>query len=297
MHKKGIYYTIASAILFGITPLLTKCIYQYGADSITVVFYRSILVALILALLLIQQRISFHINRSALRSIVTLAFCGSGLTTLLLFTSYSYIDTGSATNLHFLYPVFVAVMVRFIYHEKLQTAKRLALCIALLGMCCFFMDMEGGSIWGFLLAIFSSITYAFYMVYLEKSHLTHMHPYLLSFYLGICIALETLLYHLFKPSIQWVLPLPAYGWLALLALCSSFLAVVWLQKGIRYLGSTTASLFCLFEPVTSLIVGIFFLQEAISVPKILGSALILLALLCFVCFDRRRTQISDETTE
>lgn len=91
MHKKGIYYTIASAILFGITPLLTKCIYQYGADSITVVFYRSILVALILALLLIQQRISFHINRSALRSIVTLAFCGSGLTTLLLFTSlYRY---------------------------------------------------------------------------------------------------------------------------------------------------------------------------------------------------------------
>lgn len=46
MYKKGIYYTIASAILFGITPLLTKCIYQYGADSISVVFYRSILVLL-----------------------------------------------------------------------------------------------------------------------------------------------------------------------------------------------------------------------------------------------------------
>lgn len=124
-----------------------------------------------------------------------------------------------------------------------------------------------------------------------------MHPYLLSFYLGICIALETLLYHLFKPCIQWVLSLPAYGWLDLLALCSSFLAIVWLQKGIRYLGSTTASLFCLFEPVTSLIVGIFFLQEAASTPKLLGSALILLALLCFVCFDRRSTQIRDHAKE
>lgn len=289
MRKKGVYYTIASAILFGITPLLTKWIYHYGVNSITVVFYRSVFVSIALAFLLSYHHISFRIERSTYLNLILLTFGGSGLTTLLLFSSYTYIDTGTATNLHFLYPVFVAIFIRFVYHEQLKRAKLLALGIAMIGMCCFLFDMKGGSMVGFIFAIASSISYAFYMVFLEKSKLTHLHPYLLSFYSGICIMIETFLYHLVQPSIEWILPLPAYGGLFLLALCSSFLAVVWLQKGILYLGSTTASLFCLFEPITSLLVGILFLKETASISKFLGSALILIALLQFVYSDQRKT--------
>lgn len=39
MRTKGIIYTVASAILFGITPLITTLIYQFGANSMTVVFF------------------------------------------------------------------------------------------------------------------------------------------------------------------------------------------------------------------------------------------------------------------
>ena len=80
-------------------------------------------------------------------------------------------------------------------------------------------------------------------------------------------------------SIQFILPWNAYGLILLLSLVSSFLAVVLLQKGIQYLGSSTASLFCLFEPVTSVVCGALFLKEALTPAKIIGCCIIFTALI------------------
>lgn len=277
MKQKGILYTSASAILFGITPLLTTQIYALGANSLTAVFYRSILVVLILAILCKLKKISFRIPFIDVWKIAFVSVLGSGLTTILLFASYEHIDTGTATSLHFLYPVFVALLCRFVYHEHLGKRKLSALTLAFLGMM-LFLGSGNGSLFGFLMAIASSITYAFYMVYLEKSGLTRMEPFLLSFYIGIFITLETLGFHFLHPQIIFVLPPVAYLLLAILSIVSSFLAVIWLQKGILYLGSSSASLFCLFEPITSLLVGVFFLHESLTIFKIAGSILILFAL-------------------
>lgn len=272
------YYTIASAFLFGITPLMTTQVYRFGANSLTVVMYRSLLVIFILGGICLLRHISFSITRQQLLKIAFVSFFGSGLTTILLFASYEYIDTGTATSLHFLYPVFVALMCRFVYHEHLSKQKLLALTLALIGMLLFLVDHSSGNVIGTIMAIASSITYAFYMVYLEKSGLTHIEPYVLSFYIGIFITIETLLVHLIQPQIVFRLPPQAFLYLLLISICSSFLALIWLQKGILYLGSTTASLFCLFEPLTSLIVGVLFLNESLNFYKIAGCILILIAL-------------------
>ena len=132
---------------------------------------------------------------------------------------------------------------------------------------------------GLLLAAGSGLTYAFYMVQLEKTRLSHQNAYKISFYLAIFILLETLVYHLLFSSIQFILPWNAYGLILLLSLVSSFLAVVLLQKGIQYLGSSTASLFCLFEPVTSVVCGALFLKEALTPAKIIGCCIIFTALI------------------
>ena len=63
MRIKGIFATILSAILFGLTPLLTTMIYDYGATSMTVVFFRSLFVLPILAIIMYNQKISFHISK------------------------------------------------------------------------------------------------------------------------------------------------------------------------------------------------------------------------------------------
>lgn len=285
MNIKGIYYTIASALLFGITPLLARLIYDLGANSLTVVFYRSLLVVLLLALIMYIKKISFRIDRKSLRYIAITSLFGSGLTTLLLFSSYEYIDTGTATNLHFLYPIFVALGCRFLYHEKLAQKKLISLLLAFLGMALFLSNSQSTSLFGVGIAIASSITYAFYMLCLEKSGLAKMNGFKLSFYIGCFITMETLLYHMFQPTIVWSLPPLAFFYLFLIAICSSFLGVIWLQKGILLLGSGNASLFCLFEPITSLVVGVIFLQEDLSLIKVCGTLCILISLIQLVYVD------------
>lgn len=297
MNKKGILYTVASAMLFGFTPLIAMMIYAFGADAITVVFYRSLIVIAILGFLLWIKKIPYAIEWSTLAKIAFVAFFGNGATTIFLFSSYQFIDTGTATSLHFLYPIFVALLCRFVYHDHLSRKKIIALCFAFIGMGCFLLGGEGGSLLGYITAIASSITYAFYMVYLEKSGLAHMDSYKVSFYIGIFVTLETLLYHLLIPTIQFSLPMASYGYLIVLSIFSSFLGVVWLQKGIQYLGSTTASLFCLFEPITSLIVGILILQEPFSIYKMLGACLIFIALIQLVFADRKHPQLEEAKTQ
>lgn len=279
MHSKGILYTVLSAVLFGITPLITTAVYGYGANSMTVVFYRSLFVIPMLAVIMKTKNISFSIPARDLRNTGIIAVFGSGLTTILLFTSYAYIDVGCATTLHFLYPVFVSLLCFAVYHETLGKRKLIALSLALLGALCFFHLNSSNSTLGLLLAASSALTYAFYMVQLEKTRLSHQNAYKVSFYLAIFILLETLVYHMLFSSIQFLLPWSAYGLILLLALVSSFLAVVLLQKGIQCLGSSTASLFCLFEPITSVVCGTLFLHEALTPAKIMGCFIIFAALI------------------
>lgn len=278
MRTKGIIYTIASAILFGITPLITTLIYQYGTNSMTVVFFRSLFVIPMLALIMKIKHISFNISLRDLKNIAIIAIFGSGLTTILLFTSYSYIDIGCATTLHFLYPIFVSLLCYFLYKEHLGKRKILSLCMALLGSIFFFEWKQSSNQIGLLLAIASACTYAFYMVQLEKTKLTKLNAYKISFYLAIFILLETLVYQFIFPSITFILPMQAYILIIVLSIISSFLAVILLQKGISYLGSSTASIYCLFEPITSIIVGYLFLQEPLTLNKIIGCVLILSSL-------------------
>ena len=54
MKQKGILYTSASAILFGIAPLLTVIVYREDVSSMTTVFYRALFAVIMLAALQVQ---------------------------------------------------------------------------------------------------------------------------------------------------------------------------------------------------------------------------------------------------
>lgn len=278
MQLKGIFYTMLSAVLFGITPILTTIIYGCGANAITVVFYRSLFVIPILYGIMQWKHISLQISAHDLKNIAIIAILGSGLTTILLFSSYAYIDVGTATTLHFLYPLAVSILCYFAYKEKLGKRKITSLALAALGTLCFFNFNHSRNITGVLLATSSAIAYAFYMVQLEKFHLTHLNAYKVSFYIAVFILLETIAYHVITPEIHLLLPIEAYALLIVLSIVSSFLAVILLQLGIKHLGSSTASLFCLFEPITSIICGYFVLHEQLTLLKIIGCGIILSAL-------------------
>ena len=279
--KKGYIYTALSAIIFGLMPLLTKIIIARGATSLTIPFFRVFYVTIVLFLVLKIKKIDFHLEKRDLLSVMLTSIFGSGLTIIILNESYNYVDTGIATSLHFLYPLFVAILCCFFYREKIKKKQIISLSFALVGIICF-MSKGNGSLFGYLLAIASGLTYAFYLVKMDKTGLVKMKALKLSFYLALFTTIEIFTMNLFMQDVVFKMDALSYGLLLVLALSSSFLATVLLQKGVLLLGSTRASFICLLEPVTSMIVGILWLNEALTLNKGLGGLVIIISLIIFL---------------
>lgn len=279
--KKGYIYTALSAIIFGLMPLLTKIIIARGATSLTIPFFRVLYVTIVLFFVLKIKKIDFHLEKRDLLSVMLTSIFGSGLTIIILNESYNYVDTGIATSLHFLYPLFVAILCCFFYGEKIKKKQIISLSFALVGIICF-MSKGNGSLFGYLLAIASGLTYAFYLVKMDKTGLVKMNAFKLSFYLALFITIEIFTMNLYMQEVVFKMDAIAYVLLLVLALSSSFLATVLLQKGVLLLGSTRASFICLLEPVTSMIVGILWLNEALTFNKGLGGLAIIISLIIFL---------------
>ena len=279
--RKGYIYTALSAIIFGLMPLLTKIIIARGATSLTIPFFRVFYVTIVLFFVLKIKKIDFRLEKRDWLSVILTSVFGSGLTIIILNESYNYVDTGIATSLHFLYPLFVAILCCFFYGEKIKKKQIISLSFALVGIICF-MSKGNGSLFGYFLAIASGLTYAFYLVKMDKTGLVKMNALKLSFYLALFTTIEIFTINLFMQDVVFKLDAIAYGLLLVLALSSSFLATVLLQKGVLLLGSTRASFICLLEPVTSMIVGILFLGEALTLNKGLGGLAIIISLIIFL---------------
>lgn len=279
--KKGYIYTALNAIIFGLMPLLTKIIIARGATSLTIAFFRVFYVTIVLFFVLKIKKIDLHLEKRDLLSAILTSIFGSGLTIIILNESYNYVDTGIATSLHFLYPLFVAILCCFFYGEKIKKKQILSLSFALVGIICF-MSKGNGSLFGYLLAIASGLTYAFYLVKMDKTGLVKMNALKLSFYLALFTTIEIFTMNLFMQEVVFKMDALSYGLLLVLALSSSFLATVLLQKGVLLLGSTRASFICLLEPVTSMIVGILWLNEALTFNKGLGGLAIIISLIIFL---------------
>ena len=258
MKERGYFLTILSAIIFGFTPILAKITYNIGSNGITLAFFRHLFVIPILFLMIKLLKINYKISLEQLKKITLVGVIGNAFTVAMLYTSYSYIQVGSATVLHFLYPMFVSLICFFYYKEQLSKAVRICLAIASIGIL-FFIEGGNASFIGLFLALFSGITFAYYIVGVEKLGLQTINPYVLNFYFAIVIAILT-----------------------------SIIGIICLQQGIKHLGATTASILSMFEPVTSVIFGIIILHEQLTIVKAIGCLIILGAVIGLIVSNSKK---------
>ena len=183
--KRGMVFSAASAVLFGVTPAVASRIYSMGGNAVTLTFYRNLMAVPVLLALLGLEGVSLRLTR---REAGLLLLMGAGFrvtTTLMLYQSYLYIPTGMATTLHFLYPALTALLCRARFRERLGPWKLFALGLSGLGALCLLELGAGTDPRGVLLASSSALTYACYLIGLDKTALRDMHPHKAACY--ICL--------------------------------------------------------------------------------------------------------------
>ena len=148
--------------------------------------------------------------------------------------------------------------------------KLIALTAAGIGV--FFFPDPGGNaaLPGIVLALASAVTYGCYLTGMDKTPLRRMNPNKVACYMGFTNAMAILLVDIPVGKINFFLPPLAMGYTFLIAICTSFLAVALLQKGIQDLGASTAAIFCMFEPVSSVLSGWLILHETMTPAKLMG---------------------------
>lgn len=275
----GYIAVIASAVLFGLMPVMTKAVYAAGGNAITAVFLRYSIAAAVLLLAGIVRGQSFRLQKNQLKDALLVSFLGYGATALLLYSSYPFIPSGMATIVHFVYPAMVILASILFFRERPGKVQVLSLCLSLTGVALCFNGEGSGSLAGVLLAFLSGVSYTFYILAIARSSLRHLSPLQLLFYLNLFGAILSFLLQKLFGGVRW--QLSGIGWLAAtgLGLIISVASVFLFQMGIKRVGPANAALLSTFEPLTSLVVGVIYFQEALSTRGIIGSTLILAAVI------------------
>ena len=284
---KGYTFVIISAIIFGCMPLGAKYIYAEGVNSLSLVFLRNCLALPVLALLAGKQEGSLHIKKADLLKISSLAVMGGCATPILLYSSYHYLVSGTATIFHFIYPVLVVLGSILFLREK--GSKPVFLCVILctVGIILFYNPDSGIHPGGSLLAIASGATYAAYIMLLSIFKNDKISGFKLSFYMS---AVGTVILFIFCiVSGQLTLPVTFTGWLIsiVFSLMLSVGAIVLFQQGTRYIGGQRAAILSTLEPITSVLVGVLVFQEIITARTVLGTVLVIIASILIAVFDKR----------
>lgn len=273
--QKGILFTIVATLIFGITPVIGKMTYAMGSNGIQLAFLRHLFVVPIFLFIVLYQKSSLKLSKEQLIDVFKVGFFGNTLTVVMLYSSYSYINVGSATVLHFLYPLFVCLFNFLFYKQALNNKQMLCLILAIIGVFCF-IDNSSSSLLGFVLAIASGVSFAYYMIGMDHSSIRYLSPYVFNFYLVIMNTVVIFGLGLMTNSLS-VLPVEGYILSVIVAVFTSLVGVVLLQLGIRCLGASLTAILSTLEPITSIVIGFLFLSETLTIIKIVGCLLVLLS--------------------
>ena len=293
MHSgKDSLLVMGSAVLYGVCPTLIKWTYAFGGNGLLCTFYICLFALPFLLGWMCRAGASLRFDRRTLGSLVLLAL-SSCATSMLLYSSFSFIPVGMASTLHFIYPVMVAAYLFLFYGQRLGAMRLAALALTAAGV--FFQgagSLAGGNLTGILLAALSGMTWAFYMVYMEKSGLKSLHASVLNFSMSlanaICAGVVCLLTGRFGVFGGGA---PVWLLIVLIAFLQRVAANAMFQVGLRGTGSFLAGVFSTFELIVSVIVGVVALHERFTRPQVIGMALILLGIAVNIgagAFEKRR---------
>ncbi len=275
-RTKGYAAAILSAVAYGSGPLLVTLVYGHGFGVNSVSFLRVLFPLPVLALTVaLKKGESFRVTLRQGLQILVLAVTGSVLTSLLLFASIRYIDTGIATSLNFSYPVLVVLLDRLIYRQRAGKRQWIALGLCLAGVA-LFCDPGGTFTWkGFLLALGSGLAFALYVLYMDRSGIMlTMSFHAFTFYFFLLSSLLLLPFALISGELRGGGDLT--GWLlaAAFALVDGLAGTLLQEYGVNAVGGGAASILSAIEPVTCALLGALFLAEAVTLRSALGICLI-----------------------
>ena len=281
---KGYIAGIIAAIAYGTNPVGALFLYQEGFNPPSVIFYRFTFAVIILAIILLVQKVPFRINKFEFKVLLSLGvlFAASALS---LYTSFKHLDSGVASTILFAYPVMVAVIMAVFFKEKASMMMILSIILSIIGILLLYQGDGDAkmSLWGVILVLISSLTNAVYIVVVNRTQIS-MPPFKMTFYIMAFAAVVIALYSFCVPGSR-IMAIPSWtalGWICMVAIVPTIIAMTMLNIGILHAGSTPTAILGALEPVTAVCISVLVFDGLFTVRLVCGIVLILAAVLLII---------------
>lgn len=276
---KGYLLAALAAAAYGTNPAFAVPLYETGMNANSVLLFRYILGMPFLMILMLSRGIRFGLKKDEIFPVAILGVF-MAFSSLALFESYNYLNAGVASTLLFVYPILVAVLMIFFFHEKFRSSIVLCLLLICAGLFLLMKPSNGGGIssFGCVLVMVSALTYALYIIMVNVSKVIREIP--TTKLLLYVLAWGSMVF-IVKALIDTELTVPKEGkeWLSLLALAiiPTIISLTCTTMAINLIGSTPTAIFGALEPVSAVILSYFVLNQPISGREITGGVLIVIA--------------------
>lgn len=276
---KGYALAALAAAAYGTNPAFAIPLYEHGMNPNSVLFFRYLFGIPLIALVMAARGVPFRLSREEIGPTAILGIL-MAFSSLALFESYKYINSGIASTLLFVYPVMVAVMMIFFFHEKMRMSVVLCLVIMSVGLI-LLMKPQGEitlSPFGCLLVMMSALTYALYIIFVNVSKVIKAIP--TSKLLFYVLACGSAVYLAMIPlGNELTMPTKESGWLNLtaLAVIPTLLSLTCTTKAIQLIGSTPTAILGALEPVSAVLLSVTVLGQSLTPRDIAGGILIIIA--------------------
>ncbi len=284
MQRKGYFYIVMAAMLWGFIGPLGKMAYAQGITPLEVAFWRAFLAWCCFAMEVLIRQKTIKVMPTDLLPLSLF----SVLCVTLFYGSYQVAveQSGAALSSVLLYtaPAWVILLSRLFLGEGVTSGKLLALGLTLCGVILIGASQPNSSMTGdsgnlalgIATGLFSGFCYSFYYI-LGKYFSSKYSAGLLFFYTLLPGALLLLPWFSFSEKTTW-----AWVALSLLAIISTYGAYHVYYAGLKYIEAGRASIVATLEPVVAGLVAWYWWGEFFTPLGYAGVALIIAAVVLVV---------------
>jgi len=277
-NSLGVALIIVSSIGFGLAPTFATFSYRNGGNAVGTLLARFTVATL---LMLIVRKVS---SRQAkwprpllFGQLFLLGALGYFTATILYFTAIQNIDSGLAITIFYCNPVIVVLLSWWLLGNKPSRIIVWCLVSTLIGVTIAAGQVGNADTISVILVLIVAVEYAFYMIISSK-----VLPKV-DLFTGVTIVMfgaasSFAIYALFAPSsVEVIFPNAINGWVSvlMLAVVATVIPTATLYAGMNLIGTGKTAVIQTFEPVASILAGVIFLSEPLTVPRIIGATFVI----------------------
>ena len=275
---KGYSLGVIAAASYGTNPLFALPLLGAGIDAFSVLFLRYLFAIPMLALMMVARGRGFGLSKRQVLPLVVLGLL-MALSSLTLYISYAYIGAAIASTLLFIYPILVTVIMTVCFHERVTWLTVLCIVLATTGIGLLYRGDDGAVLnpYGLLLVFLSALSYAIYLVTVNRGELKEIPTLKLTLYVIIFgLFLFAFRFQIGTFSILCDNPLL---WLSAfcMALFPTAVSLICTSSAIQKIGSTPVAILGAVEPVTAVAIAILIFNELLTPRLAIGMLLVIIS--------------------